>query len=91
MDHKERREDAYNQQSMDEQRFEALEREYERQQSVKQHVCAVCSNTCFFDTAKPTRPGQVYSEAGIRELSISGLCEHCFDEITRPPDEDDDE
>lgn len=27
-----------------------------------------------------------YSEAGIKELSITGFCEKCFDEITRPND-----
>lgn len=29
-----------------------------------------------------------YSGAGKREYHISGLCEPCFDEITKEPDDD---
>lgn len=34
--------------------------------------------------------GRIYSEAGVREAKISGLCETCFDAITAPIEEDDD-
>ncbi len=29
-----------------------------------------------------------YSAAGRREVAISGMCEECFDEIFKEPDED---
>jgi hypothetical protein len=29
-----------------------------------------------------------YSQAGLREYEISGLCEPCFDEITKEPEDD---
>lgn len=29
-----------------------------------------------------TTKGNVYSEAGVREVEISQLCEVCFDEVT---------
>ena len=29
-----------------------------------------------------------YSDAGRREVNISGLCEPCFDEITAEPEDD---
>lgn len=33
-------------------------------------------------------PSNVYSEAGWKETKISGLCERCFDEITKDIEED---
>lgn len=36
-------------------------------------------------------PGHIYSTAGERELEISRLCEYCFDEITKEPDEEPDD
>ena len=30
-------------------------------------------------------PGHVYSDLGVREFKISGLCEWCFDKITKEP------
>jgi len=33
-------------------------------------------------------PSNVYSEAGWRETKISGLCERCFDEICKEPDDE---
>ena len=32
--------------------------------------------------------GHVYSNDGLREINISGLCEYCFDDITSEPDEE---
>ena len=55
-------------------------------------VCINCKQTMFFDMdTKPTKEGQVYSALGVKEASISKLCEHCFDAITAPfedPDPD---
>ena len=44
--------------------------------------CQNCSATTFFRLDTSARePGHCYSEAGLRELKISGFCEHCFDEL----------
>ena len=32
--------------------------------------------------------GHVYSENGLKEVNITGICEWCFDEITKPKDDD---
>ena len=32
--------------------------------------------------------GHIYSDAGMAEVDITGLCEHCFDRITKEPEED---
>lgn len=37
------------------------------------------------------KSGVVYSEAGYREVQISGICEACFDRITKDTDEDDED
>lgn len=36
-------------------------------------------------------PGHIYSDAGVREVSITGMCEFCFDEVTAEPEEDEDD
>lgn len=28
------------------------------------------------------RPGLIYSEAGMKEVNISGMCEYCFNKTT---------
>lgn len=63
--------------------------DYLDDQKARMHVCPRCKHQCYFDPeTRPTKPGQVYSQAGLSELSITGYCEHCFDEITEPPEED---
>lgn len=46
--------------------------------------CICCGHKFRFLITKPpiTKPGDVYSTAGTKEVAISGLCEHCFDDIT---------
>lgn len=74
---------------MNDQEFEYLELTYERNQFLAAHTCLHCEQTMFFNPVISAPPvlGQVYSEAGLREVSISGLCETCFDDVTIPPDE----
>jgi hypothetical protein len=36
----------------------------------------------FVPNGSMTKPGEVYSYAGRKEVSITGMCEHCFDTIT---------
>lgn len=35
--------------------------------------------------------GHIYSEMGLREIRITGLCEWCFDKITEEPEEPDED
>jgi hypothetical protein len=51
---------------------------------------------CIFCKKKVTGPryreavgeGHIYSDAGRREFSITGICEWCFDKVTLPDDEE---
>lgn len=43
---------------------------------------AITKNICINCKKPPT----FYSDAGKREYQITGLCEPCFDEITKEPD-----
>ena len=48
------------------------------------HMCASTVGRKSFWGKQPdeeTKPGCIYSYAGIREYKISGMCEHCFDEL----------
>jgi len=47
-------------------------------EAIKKGVCIDCK--------KPAMSG-CYSDAGVREYQISGLCEKCFDQITGGGDE----
>ena len=69
--------------------FEFLERQYELNKQVQGRSCMNCHKPMFFSLATPTIEGQVYSQAGISETHITGYCEHCFDEITKEPDDGD--
>jgi hypothetical protein len=40
------------------------------------------------DSREVNEPGGIYSEAGAREIQISGFCEYCFDLTTDYSDED---
>lgn len=40
---------------------------------------------------EPFTNKNVYSALGWREVEISGMCELCFDEVTREPEEVDDQ
>ena len=42
------------------------------EEALKKGICIQCK--------EPAIP-KCYSEAGVKEFSISGLCEKCFDEI----------
>ena len=52
-------------------------------------ACVSCEKQMFFSEDQPTQEGQVYSDVGLKETRITELCEHCFDNITMP-DEDED-
>lgn len=46
--------------------------------------CVICTLPVVFVGKTPTiHPGEIYSQAGKDEFRISGICEYCFDEITR--------
>ena len=58
---------------------------------VKLYTCVFCHKTMFYKPLvgqEPTTEGQVYSEAGVREVGISGVCEHCFDAVTKDVQDD---
>lgn len=45
-------------------------------------VCLNCGHEIFWGKQEGgTKPGCIYSKAGLREYKISGVCEHCFDKI----------
>ncbi|QCG78311.1 hypothetical protein SEA_ALOEVERA_26 [Microbacterium phage AloeVera] len=56
-------------------------------QLLDQTTCVVCGKQMYWDDSD-TGEGSVYSDAGLKETQITGMCEHCFDVITMPPDED---
>ena len=41
----------------------------------------------FIPNGTITVPGEIYSHMGKREVSITGLCEHCFDSIMYSEDD----
>lgn len=43
-------------------------------------ICIACGTSVEFVAAQ-RGPGIIYSPEGLREYGISGLCEHCFDNI----------
>ena len=50
--------------------------------------CPMCKNYPFqapHDEA--LIEGHIYSDAGAREVGITGLCEFCFDKVTAEPSE----
>lgn len=52
-----------------------------KEEAQQAHVCRVCGHEIFWgEQAEGTKPGCIYSYAGIREYRISGMCEHCFDD-----------
>lgn len=52
--------------------------------------CVFCGETIYYKPAdKAEGKGHVYSEAGKREVGITGICEYCFDETTTFDDEED--
>uniref|UniRef100_A0AAU8EFS1 Uncharacterized protein n=1 Tax=Microbacterium phage RicoCaldo TaxID=3230836 RepID=A0AAU8EFS1_9CAUD len=53
-------------------------------------TCLKCGKQMYWDDSD-TGEGSVYSDAGLKETRISGFCEHCFDEVTHPPDEPEDD
>lgn len=41
-------------------------------------------------TSSDAGPGSSWTPEGIREVGISGMCEHCFDAAFAEPEEDED-
>lgn len=51
--------------------------------------CPRCKHYPFFvPNDEALLEGHVYSDAGMRELPITGYCEFCYDLITKEPDEE---
>lgn len=53
-----------------------------KEEAQQAHVCINCGQEIFWASNLVERKsGCIYSYAGIREYKISGMCEHCFDEL----------
>lgn len=54
-----------------------------KEEAQQAHVCIKCGQEIFRGKQSDgeTKPGCIYSYAGIREYKISGMCEHCFDKL----------
>lgn len=51
--------------------------------------CFMCKCKPFYvENDKALVPGHVYSQSGMDEFGISGLCEYCFDKAFSEDDED---
>lgn len=74
---------------------ERIERvKYLKEQAAKDEnhtlKCSVCGEkVVYVEDTEAREEGHIYSGAGRREYSMTRMCEHCFDRITKPPDEDD--
>lgn len=45
-------------------------------------ICISCKKPVYFSHyEKKEEEGNIYSDAGLSEYGISGLCEYCFDKI----------
>lgn len=54
------------------------------------YLCIVCGMPNYYYPAdKAYAPGHCYSEAGVKEVGISGTCEFCFDNMFEEPEVDD--
>lgn len=50
--------------------------------------CMNCKFPCFYyPHTNSLMPGHCYTKLGVAEVKISGLCEWCFDQITKEPDD----
>jgi hypothetical protein len=59
-------------------------------ESTPGNVCTFCRKVVvYIPYTEALIPGHIYSEDGVREYRITQMCEHCFDEATKEPDEDD--
>ena len=71
--------------------FEAMELKLfgmTRTEAFAKNICINCKAPIryehTFDDAEATgENGQIYSDAGFEEYGISGLCETCYDNVTR--------
>lgn len=71
-------------------RVEILTMLQEGADETKYHLpCLNCGHVPFYAPHdEGLVEGHVYSRDGLNEISISGLCEYCFDRITAEPDEE---
>jgi len=51
-----------------------------RAQSQAKGMCIRCKQKIQL-TTKGGGPGTVYSDAGMKDYQIHGMCEHCYDEV----------
>lgn len=55
----------------------------------KDLTCFFCGHYIFYAPyTEALIQGHVYSNAGIREVYITKICEHCFDRVMKEPDEE---
>lgn len=55
---------------------------------IKLHPCIFCEDADLPTKEEEQTKGMIYSPAGYREFKISGICEACFDELTKEPEEE---
>lgn len=58
-------------------------------EALKRRICVNCKKTIRPGNSRSLNPGVIYSSAGLDEYRISGLCEYCFDEITKEEEDED--
>lgn len=52
-------------------------------------MCINCKKAYFFAPwSEGLIEGHIYSDAGAREVHLSGMCEYCFDKLTAEPEEE---
>lgn len=56
-----------------------------KEEAQQSRVCINCGQPIFWGPKEPSHPGLIYSKAGLKEYQISGVCEHCFDNLTLGP------
>lgn len=55
-------------------------------------LCINCGHEVFWEKSRRgKRPGHIYSEAGLKEYKISGMCEYCFDKLMEVEDDEEEE
>lgn len=53
-----------------------------------QNCQCICCKRHIFKTSQPTNSyGNIYSIEGLQEYMQSGLCEYCFEKITKETEE----
>lgn len=56
-----------------------------------QRTCIICRKPIHITNKPDNTEGNIYSQAGLNEYQITGMCEYCFDIAANMEDEEDDE